>query len=120
MRLYSDFGGRRTAQITGDILALGLIALSVWAAALVHGAVSAFASLGRQLEKAGNGFRGSMSDAGETLGDIPLICARELGITHGKPLCIRVLMHFNGDQPRPTLHHVYLEGARSLRDDLPE
>jgi chorismate mutase len=54
------------------------------------------------------------------LGDIPLICARELGIAHGKPLCIRVMMHFNGEQPRPTLHHVYLEGARSLRDDLPE
>ena len=51
---------------------------------------------------------------------MPLICARELGIVHGKPLCIRVLMHFNGDGPAPTLHHVYLEGARSLRDDLPE
>jgi len=54
------------------------------------------------------------------LGDIPLICARELGIAHGKPLCIRVMMHFNGKQPRTALHHVYLEGARSLRDDLPE
>ena len=54
------------------------------------------------------------------LGDIPLICARELGITHGKPLCIRVMMHFNGEQTRDSLHHVYLEGARSLRDDLPE
>jgi chorismate mutase len=54
------------------------------------------------------------------LGDIPLICARELGIVHGKPLCIRVLMHFNGEGTRDALHHVYLEGARSLRDDLPE
>jgi chorismate mutase len=54
------------------------------------------------------------------LGDIPLICARELGIAHGMPHCIRVLMHFNGDQTRNSLHHVYLEGARSLRDDLPE
>ena len=34
------------------------------------------------------------------LGDIPLICARELGIVHGKPLCIRVLMHFNGEGTR--------------------
>src|SRR4029079_3350819 len=54
------------------------------------------------------------------LGDVPLICARELGIVHGKPLCIRVLMHLESDQPRSDLHHVYLEGARSLRDDLPE
>src|SRR4029077_10918655 len=27
------------------------------------------------------------------LGDIPLLCARELGIEHGMPRCIRVLMH---------------------------
>jgi chorismate mutase len=54
------------------------------------------------------------------LGDIPLLCARELGIVHGMPHCIRVLMHFYGDQDRASLHHVYLEGARSLRDDLPE
>jgi chorismate mutase len=54
------------------------------------------------------------------LGDVPLICARELAITHGKERCIRVLMHFYGEQARGDLHHVYLEGARSLRDDLPE
>ncbi|MCU1426383.1 MAG: chorismate mutase [Actinomycetia bacterium] len=54
------------------------------------------------------------------LGDVPLMCARELGIVHGKPFCIRVMMHFYGEQPRDDLHHVYLEGARSLRDDLPE
>jgi len=53
------------------------------------------------------------------LGDVPLLCARELKITHGMPLAIRVLMHFYGEQPRGELHHVYLEGARSLRDDLP-
>jgi chorismate mutase len=29
-------------------------------------------------------------------------------------------MHFYGEQKRGDLHHVYLEGARSLRDDLPE
>jgi chorismate mutase len=54
------------------------------------------------------------------LGDVPLLCARELGITHGKPLCIRVLMHLESDRSRSDMHHVYLEGARSLRDDLPE
>src|SRR5579884_2437690 len=54
------------------------------------------------------------------LGDVPLLCARELNIAHGMPRCIRVLMHFYGDHDRATLHHVYLEGARALRDDLPE
>jgi chorismate mutase len=54
------------------------------------------------------------------LGDVPLICARELDIVHGMPRAIRVLMHFYGEQERTDLHHVYLEGARALRDDLPE
>ncbi len=54
------------------------------------------------------------------LGDVPLICARELDIGHGMARCIRVLMHFYGPQARNELHHVYLEGARTLRDDLPE
>ncbi len=54
------------------------------------------------------------------LGDVPLICARELDVAHGMARCIRVLMHFYGPQSRSDLHHIYLEGARSLRDDLPE
>jgi chorismate mutase len=54
------------------------------------------------------------------LGDVPLICARELAITGATPLCIRVLMHVYSDKSRAELHHVYLEGARNLRDDLPD
>jgi chorismate mutase len=54
------------------------------------------------------------------LGDVPLLCARELDIEHGMPRCIRVLVHCYSDRRRDELHHVYLEGARALRDDLPE
>ena len=54
------------------------------------------------------------------LGDVPLICARELDVVGGAALCIRVLMHLSTDLPRAELHHVYLEGARGLRDDLPD
>jgi chorismate mutase len=54
------------------------------------------------------------------LGDIPLLCMRELEVEGGMPLTIRVLMHLYTARTRPELHHVYLEGARSLRDDLPE
>lgn len=54
------------------------------------------------------------------LGDVPLLCARELAIEGGMPRTIRVLLHFEGTGPRGRLHHVYLDGARSLRDDLPE
>ncbi|HEX2040711.1 MAG TPA: chorismate mutase [Acidimicrobiales bacterium] len=54
------------------------------------------------------------------MGDVPLLCARELDIEGGTPLCIRVLMHVTTERSRGELHHVYLEGARGLRDDLPE
>jgi len=53
------------------------------------------------------------------LGDVPLICARELDIIGGTGRCVRVMMHIVTDRSRAELHHVYLEGARSLRDDLP-
>ena len=53
------------------------------------------------------------------LGDVPLICARELDITGATPMCIRVMMHLWTERPRAELRHVYLEGAKGLRDDLP-
>lgn len=53
-------------------------------------------------------------------GDVPLLCARELAITGAQARCIRVMMHVETERPRSDLHHVYLEGARGLRDDLPE
>jgi chorismate mutase len=54
------------------------------------------------------------------LGDVPLLCARELDVVGSTPRCLRVLLHVTTDRPRRDLHHVYLEGARGLRDDLPE
>ena len=53
------------------------------------------------------------------LGDVPLLCARELAVHGGTPLCIRVMMHLTTDRASHDLRHVYLEGARGLRDDLP-
>jgi len=53
-------------------------------------------------------------------GDVPLICGRELDIVGAQPRCIRVMMHIESPKGRSDLHHVYLEGARGLRDDLPE
>lgn len=51
-------------------------------------------------------------------GDVPLLCARELDINGAQPRCIRVMMHLETSNEQ--LHHIYLEGARGLRDDLPE
>ena len=53
------------------------------------------------------------------LGDVPLLCARELAIQGGTPRCIRVLMHLTTERSRADLRHVYLAGAEGLRDDLP-
>lgn len=54
------------------------------------------------------------------MGDVPLICARELDIEGAMPLCIRTMMHIETDLARSEMRHVYLHEARSLRDDLPE
>ena len=53
------------------------------------------------------------------LGDVPLLCARELSVVGGTPRCVRVLMHVSTERTRSELRHVYLEGAAGLRDDLP-
>jgi chorismate mutase len=53
------------------------------------------------------------------LGDVPLLCARELSVVGGTERCIRVLMHVSTERLRSELRHVYLEGAAGLRDDLP-
>lgn len=54
------------------------------------------------------------------LGAVPLICARELAVAGSVPRCIRVMLHVESERPRGDIHHVYLEGARGLRDDLPD
>ena len=53
------------------------------------------------------------------LGDVPLLGALEADIEGGTPRCVRVLMHLTTERSRSDLRHVYLEGASSLRDDLP-
>ncbi len=53
------------------------------------------------------------------LGDVPLMCAREIPVPGSMPRCIRVLAHLTTDRDRGELRHVYLERAVTLRDDLP-
>jgi chorismate mutase len=54
------------------------------------------------------------------LGAVPLICARELSVVGSVPRCVRVMLHVTTGRPRDQIHHVYLEGAQGLRDDLPD
>lgn len=73
MKIYSDYPLRRTLQITADIVALALIWFGVWLGSLVGSAISAVAEVGRQLETAGAGFRGAMTDVGDVLETAPFI-----------------------------------------------
>lgn len=50
--------------------------------------------------------------------DVPLLCGYEISVPGSLGLCIRVLIHWNTDQPQDAIEHVYLEGASRLRPDL--
>ena len=49
---------------------------------------------------------------------VPMMCAREIPVPEGLPLCIRVLIHWNTDKKQQEIHHVYLRDAVILRPDL--
>ena len=53
------------------------------------------------------------------LGDVPLLGAQETMVEGGMARVIRVMIHLTTERSRSQLHHVYLEGAKGLRDDLP-
>lgn len=73
MKLYSDFGPRRTRQIVVDVLALVTIAAWVWLGITVYQLIQNLAAFGVQMEEAGAGFRETMTEVGESLGGVPVI-----------------------------------------------
>jgi chorismate mutase len=52
------------------------------------------------------------------LGEVPLMCAREIPVRGAMTSVVRVLMHFHSELSLGEVVHVYLDGAESLRDDL--
>ena len=52
------------------------------------------------------------------LGDVPLLCARELNVEGALPGVIRTLIHFYTERERHEVQHVYLGSATVLRPDL--
>ena len=52
------------------------------------------------------------------LTQVPLMCFKEIPVTGSLPFCVRVLVHWNTDNPQSEIHHVYLGDARGLRPDL--
>jgi chorismate mutase len=49
--------------------------------------------------------------------DVALMCAHEMAVPHGLPMCIRVLLHWNTSRPAAEVQHVYIKGAARLRPD---
>lgn len=73
MSLYSDYPAVRTRQIIADGVGLVLVIVVVSVAAAVTATIRALGAFGRDLEQAGLDFEAGLSDAAETLGDVPLI-----------------------------------------------
>lgn len=49
--------------------------------------------------------------------DVPLLCAHEMNVPHGLPLCIRVMVMWNTDKKQDEVVHVYLREAGALRPE---
>ncbi len=49
---------------------------------------------------------------------VPLLCAREIDVPGGMPMCIRILLHLNTGKRQEEIVHVYLRDARKLRPDM--
>jgi chorismate mutase len=49
--------------------------------------------------------------------DAALMCAHEMTVPHGLPMCIRILIHWNTPVQAAEVQHVYIRGAAHLRPD---
>ncbi len=52
------------------------------------------------------------------LGDIPLMCAREIPVTGSLPRVVRVMVHAHSDLTHAQIKHIYKRGAEVLRRDI--
>ncbi len=73
MKPYSDLPVRRARQVLADLSVVLWVVLWVWVGGIVHDAVAALAAPGRELAEAGSSFRATMTSAGESVDDLPLL-----------------------------------------------
>jgi chorismate mutase len=52
------------------------------------------------------------------LGDVPLLCSKEIEVPDSPKLVVRILIHTYSDLERKNVSHIYLRGAEILRQDL--
>jgi len=73
MQLYADTAGRRTAQVVGDVIALGWIGLWVWVARRLRDLVLLLGEPGAVLEDAGDSMSARVIDAADAVAGVPAI-----------------------------------------------
>ncbi|GAA2485134.1 hypothetical protein [Streptomyces gobitricini] len=73
MRLYAQTPARRNRQVLVDLIAVTLIALTVWAALFVRDTIMLLAEPGRKVESSGDGLAEELGNAGDAASDVPLI-----------------------------------------------
>jgi chorismate mutase len=52
------------------------------------------------------------------LGDIPLMCAREIPVVGSLPRVVRVMIHAYSELSHAQVRHLYMRGAEVLRKDI--
>lgn len=52
------------------------------------------------------------------LGDIPLMCAREIPVVGSLPFVVRVMVHAYSERTHAEMKHIYKRGAEVLRRDI--
>ena len=70
-KLYAETPGRRSAQLLGDLLALGLVVLAIRAGQIVRTRVGELAAPGWELEQAGTRVHDSLAATGAEISAVP-------------------------------------------------
>lgn len=73
MKVYADLPARRLRQVLGDVAVLLWCLVWGWVGKVVHDGTLGLAAPGRQLISTGEGFGATMTKAGDSVDDLPLL-----------------------------------------------
>lgn len=73
MKLYADTPGRFSRQLMADLVVVGWIVLWVWLALQLRERLLKLAGPGESLQRAGSSFSGSLNNAGDKVGGLPVV-----------------------------------------------
>ena len=73
MKLYADHSARFAGQVLADILFVCWLVAWVWVGSVVHDATLDLAGPGRQTAESASSLAGSLTDAGDSLGGLPVV-----------------------------------------------